>query len=117
MISSPEHPENHYIYSVETNLGSGMFCNDISNEQHDYENIIKKEKEGKHVFLDKLEMVEEKWCNMNFDGVVSKEGTWASICITGLEFEYRSFSYKLYFDCTNNVAKYEALILGLKMIK
>ena len=27
------------------------------------------------------------------------------------------FSYKLYFDCTNNVAKYEALILGLKMIR
>ena len=54
---------------------------------------------------------------MHFDGAVSKEGAGASICITGPEFEYRSFSYKLYFDCTNNVAEYEALILGLKMIK
>ena len=27
------------------------------------------------------------------------------------------FSYKLYFDCTNNVAKYEALILGLHILK
>lgn len=40
-ISSPEHPENHLIYSVETDLGSSIFCNDVSNEQHDHENILK----------------------------------------------------------------------------
>ena len=37
--------------------------------------------------------------------------------MSGAKHDYRTFSYKLYFDCTNNVAKYEALILGLKMIK
>ena len=26
-------------------------------------------------------------------------------------------SFKLYFECTNNVAEYEALILGLKTLK
>ena len=50
-------------------------------------------------------------------GAVSKEGAGAGICITGSEFENRSFSYKLQFDCTNNVAEYEASILGIKMIK
>ena len=26
-------------------------------------------------------------------------------------------SYKLYFQCTNNIAEYEALLLGLQMLK
>ena len=26
-------------------------------------------------------------------------------------------SYKFYFECTNNVAEYEALILGMKIMK
>jgi ribonuclease HI len=64
-----------------------------------------------------LEILEEEWCNMHFDGTVSKEGVGAIICITGPNSDYRSLSYKLYFDCTNNVVEYEALILGLKMIK
>ena len=54
---------------------------------------------------------------MHFDGAISKEGVGAGISITSPEFEYWSFSYKLYFDCTNNVVEYEALILGIKMIK
>lgn len=63
-----------------------------------------------------MELTVEKWCNMHFDGVVSKEGAGAGIYIVGPEFEYRSFSCKLYFECTNNVVEYEALILGIKMI-
>ena len=54
---------------------------------------------------------------MHIDGEVRKEGAGEGISIVGPDFEYESFSYKLYFECTNNVAKYEALILGIKMIK
>ena len=54
---------------------------------------------------------------MDFDGVVSKEGTGEGIRIRPLEGEPKMFSYKLYFDCTNNVAEYEALVLGLKVLK
>lgn len=64
-----------------------------------------------------MELAEEKLCSMHFDGAVSKEGAGACISIVGLEFEYKIFSYKLYFECTNNVAEYEALILGIKIIK
>ena len=94
---------------METDLGSAIFCNDTSDEQHGCENILAKEKEEKQekqVLSDELEMVEEKWCNMYFDGAVSKEGVGADISIIGPKFEYRSFSYKLYFNCTNNVAEY-----------
>ena len=60
-----------------------------------------------------MELAEEKWCNTHFDGVVSKEGAGVGISITSPEFEYISF---LYFECTNNVSEYEALVLGIKMI-
>ena len=32
MISNPECPKKHPIYSVETDLGSTIFYNDLSNE-------------------------------------------------------------------------------------
>ena len=54
---------------------------------------------------------------MHFDGAVSKEGAGAGVSVAGPGFEYNSFSFKLYFECTNNVAEYEALILGIKIIK
>ena len=54
---------------------------------------------------------------MDFDGVVSKEGAGEGIWIRPPKGEAKLFSYKLYFDCTNNVAKYEALVLGLIFLK
>lgn len=47
MISSPEYPENHPIYSIDTNLGSAIFCNDLVYEHLDCEIVEKKEKEPK----------------------------------------------------------------------
>ena len=32
MISSPECRQNHPIYSIDTNLGSSIFCNESANE-------------------------------------------------------------------------------------
>ena len=36
---------------------------------------------------------------------------------TAYYIEQTSFSYKIYFSCTHNVAEYEALILGLQILK
>lgn len=44
---------------------------------------------------------------MDLDGAVSKEGAKAGIWIRPPKGEPKLFSYKLYFDCTNNVAEYE----------
>ena len=54
---------------------------------------------------------------MNFDGVVSKEGVGAGVLIKPPMGEPKLFSYKLLFKCTNNGAEYEALVLGLKVLK
>ena len=48
---------------------------------------------------------------MHFDGACSKEGAGAGITISAPHFiEEKSFSYKFCFNCTNNMAEYEALL-------
>jgi len=54
---------------------------------------------------------------MFFDGSSSKEGAGVGIVLTSLANEVFTFSYKLEFETTNNIAEYEALILGLKAVK
>ena len=57
------------------------------------------------------------WWRMDFDGAVSKEGVGAGVLIKSPMGEPKRFSYKLHFKCTNNVVEYEALVLGLKVLK
>ena len=54
---------------------------------------------------------------MDFDGAARKEGAGAGVLIKPPMGEPRLFSYKLHFKCTNNAAKYEALVLGIKVLK
>jgi ribonuclease HI len=53
----------------------------------------------------------EMW-NMSFDKAVSREGVGVGVWINPPKVGSNIFSYKLAFDCTNNIAEYEALILG-----
>ena len=54
---------------------------------------------------------------MFFDGSVSKEGAGDGVWIISPNTEFKVYSYKLNFECTNNVAEYEALLLGLNALK
>lgn len=57
---------------------------------------------------------------MNFDGAVIAKGDGSRIWLlppkNRIDFPL-FYSYNLYFDCTNNVAEYEALFLGLNILK
>jgi ribonuclease HI len=56
--------------------------------------------------------------SMDFDGAVSKEGAGAGVWLHNHKSRYsENHSYKLNFQCTNNIAEYEALMLGLKLLK
>jgi ribonuclease HI len=56
--------------------------------------------------------------SMDFDGAVRKEGDGAGVWLHNHRSRYsESHSYKLNFQCTNNIAEYEALMLGLKLLK
>jgi len=55
---------------------------------------------------------------MDFDGEVSEEGVGAGVWILDTKSgKSKNYSYKLFFQCTNNVVEYEALILGLQLLK
>ena len=54
---------------------------------------------------------------MYFDGPVSKLGAGAGAYIVSPIKDTKTHSYKLIFECSNNVANYEALFLGLRALK
>ena len=55
--------------------------------------------------------------SMYFDGSISKEGVGASVWIIFLDRDFKVYSFKLTFECKNNVANYGALLLGLNALK
>ena len=54
---------------------------------------------------------------MHFDGSVAKVGAGASVFIISPIRDFKGLSYKLNFECTNNVAEYESLLLGMHDLK
>lgn len=56
--------------------------------------------------------------HLEFDGSVNKLGAGVGVWVHNLENNYaEGHAYKLNFKCTNNMAEYEALLLGLKLVK
>ena len=113
MIRSPECPHNHPIYSIDTDLGSAIFCNESSKELSKIMVLIKKTEIEGQVEIKEVLQIQERWWILHFDGAVGKDGARVGFCINGPDDENIICSYKLYFDCTNNVSEYEALIFGI----
>ena len=59
----------------------------------------------------------EGFWTMYFDGFVAKVGTGAGVYIISPIRYFKALPYKLTFECTNNVAEYESLLLGLHALK
>ena len=54
---------------------------------------------------------------MYSDGSINKEGYGVGIWIISPNREFKVYYFKLTFECTNNVAEYEGLMLGLHDLK
>ena len=54
---------------------------------------------------------------MYFDGSMAKVGAGACVYIISPIRNFKALSYKLTFECMNNVAEYEALLHGLHALK
>lgn len=93
----------------------------IHKEERDHEHQqIKLEFEQQKQENEKLKCNDDSRRIIHFDGAVSAKGAGAGIWISPpKDRTYRPSlcSYKLYFECTNNVAEYEALIPGLNILK
>lgn len=56
--------------------------------------------------------------HLDFDGSINKIGAGARVWVHNLENDHaEGHAYKLNFKCTNNMVEYEALFLGLKLVK
>ena len=64
----------------------------------------------------KEEKIDEVW-KMHFDGAHSRSGKGEGNVLTSPSKQSYYFAFRLEFEVTNNVAEYEALLLGLEISK
>jgi ribonuclease HI len=99
-VEKPEAPMDELVYEEES-LGNYAI---LSNS------IVPLEDKVNDNELDKV------WY-MHFDGAFSRLGKGAGIVLQSPSGKISKFSYRLEFEATNNVAEYEALLLGLELCK
>jgi ribonuclease HI len=110
IISDEENPINHPIFSLITDLGSSILhLADASEAPLE----IKKKPTSSHEILPPTTSV---WKTF-FNGASSREGVGAGVFFVSPCRETIPLSYKLEFEATNNVAEYDALVLGLRAAK
>jgi hypothetical protein len=110
IVSDEADPTNHPIFSLDTDLGSSLL--QLTNAP---ESPLKIRKQSLTP-LEDSPPITSVW-KMFFDGASSREGVGAGVVLVSPAQETISLSYKLEFEATNNVAEYEALVLGLRAAK
>jgi hypothetical protein len=99
IISDEENPTNHPIFALDTDLGSSLL--QLTNAPEPPLEI----KKQSITLCEDSPPITSVW-NMFFDGASSREGTGAGagVVFVSPTQETISFSYKLEFETTNNVA-------------
>ena len=64
--------------------------------------------------IEEEKILEENGWKMYFDGASNALGRGVGAVLISPEENHCPFTTKLSFDCTNNVAEYEACVLGLQ---
>jgi ribonuclease HI len=110
IVSDEANPTNHPIYALDTDLGSSLL--QVTDESETPLQIRKKLSLNQGM----PPPITSVW-KMFFDGASSNIGAGAGVVFKSPSQETISLSYKLEFEVTNNVAEYEALVLGLRAAK
>jgi ribonuclease HI len=110
IVSDEADPTNHPIFALDTDLGSSLLQLTDAPESS---LLIRKHPSPDHSISPQSSPV---W-KMFFDGASSSEGAGAGVVFMSPCQEVVSLSYKLEFEATNNVAEYEALVLGMRAAK
>jgi hypothetical protein len=107
IVNDHHNPRNHPIYAVEDEIGLYVFhLND-----HELEMPV-----SQHIDQPLIGHSNKVW-KMYFDGSSSKEGSGIDILLISPLEEVITLSCKMEFENTNNIAEYEALVLGLRATK
>jgi hypothetical protein len=110
IVSDEADPTNHPIFALDTDLGSSLLQ---ITETPETPFQIRKQLISNHEIPPPTTSV---W-KMFFDEASSSKGTGAGVVLVSPWQETISLSYKLKFEATNNVAEYEALVLGMRAAK
>jgi ribonuclease HI len=105
-VEDPRVRDNDYLYldikdpeAQETDMGAYMLSEIL---------------EVSMPFVPESEIEHSQVWSMTFDGASSRQGSSAGVVINAPSGIIFPFSSRLEFDCTNNMAKYEALLFGLR---
>jgi ribonuclease HI len=108
IISDAKNSVNHPIYAVDTDFGSCILqIDDSQSTPMQLVKPIEQQTDDKNVSV---------W-TMYFDGASTKDSTGAGVVLISPSKETIYLSLKLDFRTTNNIAEYEALLLGLNSAK
>lgn len=92
---------------------SSVQIHEISYDKENLDALVKKDSTTQDEYY-KHEIL---W-HLEFDGSVNKLGARVGMWIYNLDNDHaEGHAYRLNFKCTNNMAKYEELMLGLKLVK
>jgi hypothetical protein len=108
MVSNKTQPHNHPIYTIDTEVGSSIFYNDLNFEEEESMTIVAADEETAWETTectDPKDRMERRVWNMSFDGAVNREGVGAGIWVSPPEASTKLCSYKLMFECTNNMVQ------------
>jgi hypothetical protein len=112
VISDEKNPSNHPIYSVDTGMGSCILQIDDS-----LPDTLLLRKPTDQTTVQPTETTEDDLWTMFFDGACTKESAGAGVVLISPSKKTSHLSFKLDFKVTNNIAEYEALLLGLNAAK
>jgi ribonuclease HI len=108
IISDGKNSVNHPIYAVDTDFGSCILqIDDGQSAPMQLVKPIEQQAEGEDISV---------W-TMYFDGASTRDSAGAGVVLISPTKETISLSFKLDFRTTNNIAEYEALLLGLNAAK
>jgi hypothetical protein len=110
IISDEADPTKHPIFSLDIDLGSSLLhLTDTPEAPLEIRN--------QPISFSEIPPPTTSLWKMFFDRASSREGAGARVVFVSPCQETLSLSYKLEFEATNNVAEYEALVLGLRAAK
>jgi ribonuclease HI len=110
IVSDEADPTNHPIFGLDTDLGSSLLQ---ITETPEAPFQIK----NQPIFNHEIPPPTTSILKMFFDGASASDGTGAGVVLVSPWKEIVSLSYKIEFEATNNVAEYEALVLGMRVAK
>jgi ribonuclease HI len=110
IVSDEANPTNHPIFALDTDLGSSLL--QLTDAPEDPFQVRKQPSLDYPIPPPTPFM----W-KMFFDGASSSEGAGAGVVFISPCQEAIALSYKMEFETTNNVAEYEALVLGMRATK